>query len=104
MSEPTPRPDVASVLQILRAQAEQVDIVHVRDVEAVKQISDRVAEILGIERIRPTVRPVLDPADPLQGGVVLEGDAPALYLDDAAVTHVVQDLGDRLAGRGDHRG
>ncbi|MBL7201051.1 MAG: F0F1 ATP synthase subunit alpha [Anaerolineae bacterium] len=59
MSESASRPDVASVLRALRAQAEQIDVVRVRDVDIVKQISDKAAEILGIERIKPTVRPVV---------------------------------------------
>jgi F-type H+-transporting ATPase subunit alpha len=59
MSELSPRPDVASVLQALRAQAEQMDLVHLRDVSIVKQISDKAAEILGIKRIRPSVLPVV---------------------------------------------
>jgi F-type H+-transporting ATPase subunit alpha len=60
MSEPSSRPDVASVLQALRAQAAQMDVVHMRDVDLVKQISDRAAELLNIERIQPTVLPVID--------------------------------------------
>jgi F-type H+-transporting ATPase subunit alpha len=48
------------VLRTLRTEAEQIDIVQVRDVRVIRQISDKVAEILGIEQIQPTVRPVVD--------------------------------------------
>jgi F-type H+-transporting ATPase subunit alpha len=60
MSEPSSRPDVASVLQALRAQAAQMGVVHMRDVDLVKQISDKAAELLDIGRIQPTVLPVID--------------------------------------------
>ena len=60
MSEPAPRPDVAAILQALRAQAEEMAPVRLHGVGIVKQISDKVAEILGIENIRPTVRPIVD--------------------------------------------
>ncbi len=60
MHRPAPRPDVASVLRSLREQAGQIDLVHVRDVDIVKQISDRAAEILGIKEIVPAVRPVIE--------------------------------------------
>jgi len=59
MSEPAPRPDIAAVLQILRSEAERVDPIQFRDVGIVKQISDRVAEILEMEKIRPDVLPVV---------------------------------------------
>ena len=55
-----PGPDVAAVLRTLRAEAQHADVIRVRDVSGVKQISDRAAEILGIDRIQPTVSPVLD--------------------------------------------
>ena len=60
MRRPAPRPDVASVLRSLREQAGQIDLVHVRDVDIVKQISDRAAEILGIKEIVPAVLPVIE--------------------------------------------
>ena len=59
MSEPTPKPDVASVLRALREQAEETVPIHLEDAGIVKQISDRAAEILGIKRIEPTIQPVL---------------------------------------------
>jgi F-type H+-transporting ATPase subunit alpha len=58
--EISPRPDVATVLRTLRTEAKRIDIVQVRDTRVIRQISDKVAEILGIERIQPTVRPVVD--------------------------------------------
>jgi F-type H+-transporting ATPase subunit alpha len=57
--ELAPRPDVAMVLRTLRAEAEQVAKIQVRDVSLVKQISDKAAEILGIERMQPSVGPVV---------------------------------------------
>jgi F-type H+-transporting ATPase subunit alpha len=60
MSEPTPRPDVVSVLKILRSEADQVDLVRLGNVDIVKQISDKAAEILGMRGLQPTVQPVID--------------------------------------------
>ena len=60
MSEDQTRPPVASMLEMLRKEVEQVDVIHVRDTSIVKQISDKAAEILGVERHKPTVRPVVD--------------------------------------------
>jgi F-type H+-transporting ATPase subunit alpha len=62
---PSPRelqqgPDVAAVLRTLRAEAQQTDVIRVRDVSVVKQIRDRAAEILGIDRMQPTAGPVVD--------------------------------------------
>ncbi len=58
-SEPRPRPDVNAVLRALRSGANGLEAVHVGDASLVKQIRDQVAEILGMEQLRPTVRPVL---------------------------------------------
>jgi F-type H+-transporting ATPase subunit alpha len=65
MSRSTPiesraRPDVAAVLRALRAQAEQLESVQIGAVSLVKQISDKAAEILEMERVKPTVGPVID--------------------------------------------
>src|SRR4028118_1291384 len=38
------------------------------------------------------------------GAPVLEGDAPGFDLYEVATAHLVKDLGDGLAGRGDHGG
>ena len=51
---------MAAVLRALRAQAGQLEAVQIDDVSLVKQISDRAAEILGMERLKPTVKPVVD--------------------------------------------
>ena len=51
---------MAAVLRALRAQAGQLKSVQIDDVSLVKQISDRAAEILGIDRLKPTVKPVVD--------------------------------------------
>jgi F-type H+-transporting ATPase subunit alpha len=63
MSESDPRDDtthrVIDVLRTLRAEAKQLDAVRVGDVSLVKQISDRAAEILGMEKLQPTVEPVI---------------------------------------------
>jgi F-type H+-transporting ATPase subunit alpha len=62
MSNSTSRRDgavVQRVLRLLRSQAEQVDPVRVGDVDLVKQISDKAAAILGMDRQQPTVRPVV---------------------------------------------
>jgi F-type H+-transporting ATPase subunit alpha len=58
-NEPRPRPDVNAVLRALRSGANGLEAVHVGDASLVKQIRDQVAEILGMEQLRPTVRPVL---------------------------------------------
>jgi F-type H+-transporting ATPase subunit alpha len=55
-----PGPDVAAVLRTLRSEAQRTDAVQFRDVSLVKQIRDKAAEILGIERMQPTVGPVVD--------------------------------------------
>jgi F-type H+-transporting ATPase subunit alpha len=62
MSESEPRADAAAVqrvLRLLRAEAKQLDRVRLGDVSLVKQISDRAAEILDMDRLRPTVQPVV---------------------------------------------
>jgi F-type H+/Na+-transporting ATPase subunit alpha len=59
-SESGPRVDVAAVLRALRAQAGQLESVQIDDVSLVKQISDRAAEILGMDGLKPTVKPVVD--------------------------------------------
>ena len=59
MSETSPRPDVAAIIQALRAEAERLDAVQLGDVGIVKQISDLAAEILGMEHVRPSVLPVV---------------------------------------------
>ena len=63
MSESEPRDGTAhrvvDVLRVLRAEARQLDAVRVGDVSLVKQISDRAAEILGMDKLQPTVEPVV---------------------------------------------
>ena len=51
---------MTAMLRALRAQAGQIDAVHIGDVSVVKQVSDKAAEIVGMERLRPTVKPVID--------------------------------------------
>jgi F-type H+-transporting ATPase subunit alpha len=58
-NESRPRPDVSAVLRALRSGAGGLEAVHVGDVSIVRQIRDQVADILGMERLRPTVRPVI---------------------------------------------
>jgi F-type H+-transporting ATPase subunit alpha len=58
-SESRPRPDVNAVLRALRSGANGLEAVQVGDASLVKQIRDQVAEILGMEQLRPTVRPVI---------------------------------------------
>jgi F-type H+-transporting ATPase subunit alpha len=45
---------------MLRAEAQRTNAIQVRDVSLVKQIRDKAAAILGIERMQPTVGPVVD--------------------------------------------
>ena len=59
MNESPISPDVASALSTLRQRAKQIPPVHLESASIVKQISDQAAEILGIEHIQPSVRPVL---------------------------------------------
>jgi F-type H+-transporting ATPase subunit alpha len=58
-NESRPRPDVNVVLRALRSGADGLSAIQVGDVSLVKQISDRAAEILGMERLQPTVHPVI---------------------------------------------
>ncbi|MCX7916394.1 MAG: hypothetical protein N3A53_08860, partial [Verrucomicrobiae bacterium] len=53
------RPDVVSVLHMLRQRAQDLDPVQVRGVSLVKQLSDRAAEILGTRQLEPSVKPVI---------------------------------------------
>jgi F-type H+-transporting ATPase subunit alpha len=62
MSESEPRadvPEVQRVLRALRSQAGDLDAVRIGHVSLVKQISDKAAEILEMEKLRPTVQPVV---------------------------------------------
>jgi F-type H+-transporting ATPase subunit alpha len=58
-NESRPRPDVNVVLRALRSGVDDLGAVRVDDVGLVKQISDRAAEILGMEQLQPTVGPVI---------------------------------------------
>ena len=60
MSEPKPRLDIGAVLEAMRSQAVQIDPVRVGSADLVTQISDKAAEIIGMAKLRPTVRPVVD--------------------------------------------
>ena len=60
MSQLEPRPAVDAILETLRQETEKVDVVRLRDTSLVKQVSDKVAEILQTERDRPSVRLVVD--------------------------------------------
>lgn len=54
------RPDVVSVLNLLRQRAQDLDPVQVRGVSLVRQLSDRAAEILGTRRLEPSVKPIIE--------------------------------------------